>query len=130
MEYLDTWMNLGMFWTKTVFVNRKWHRLHHFCFRSYFPPRPLFCKFFLCFCFKFSYIKFYCNVRKDKHIYWLWISILFFYGFYVSKDMDDDFVENVKSFVLHILSREMLTAKRIHNKTLTGEDIVKYIKVS
>lgn len=44
------------------------------------------------------------------------------------KDMDDDFVENVKSFVLHILSREMLTAKRIHNKTLTGEDIVKYIK--
>lgn len=44
------------------------------------------------------------------------------------KDMDDDFVENVKSFVVHLLSKEMLIAKRIHNKTLTGEDIVKYIK--
>lgn len=51
-------------------------------------------------------------------------------GFYISKDMDDEFVENVKSFVVHLLSKEMLIAKRIHNKTVTGEDIVKYIKVS
>lgn len=44
------------------------------------------------------------------------------------KDLDNGFVDNVKMFVLHILSMEMLKAKRIHNKTLTGEDIVKYIK--
>lgn len=44
------------------------------------------------------------------------------------KDLDDDFVDNVKLFVNHILSKEMLIAKRIHDKAVTGEDIVKYIK--
>lgn len=52
------------------------------------------------------------------------------YDVHASKDLDNGFVDNVKMFVLHILSMEMLKAKRIHNKTLTGEDIVKYIKVS
>lgn len=58
------------------------------------------------------------------------IFITIFYGFLIPKDLDDDFVDNVKLFVNHILSKEMLIAKRIHDKAVTGEDIVKYIKVS
>lgn len=52
-----------------------------------------------------------------------------FYGFNILIDLDDDFLENVKILVSYILSRDMLIPKRIHNKTVTGEDIVKYIKV-
>lgn len=80
----------------------------------------MFCKF----CLKDFYM-FFCLLTT----YEIWICVMAFYGFKILIDLDDDFLENVKVFVSYILSRDMLIPKRIHNKTVTGEDLVKYIKV-
>lgn len=43
--------------------------------------------------------------------------------------MDDDFVESVQLLVPYILSKDRLVTKRINSVDVTGENMLKYIKV-
>lgn len=45
------------------------------------------------------------------------------------KELDDDFVDNVKSLIPYILSKEMLVARQINNMDVTGKYLLKYVKV-
>lgn len=45
------------------------------------------------------------------------------------KELDDDFVENVKLLISYILSKEMLVARQINNADMTGQYLLKYVKV-
>lgn len=44
--------------------------------------------------------------------------------------MDEDFVASVKLLVPYVLSRDKLVPKRINGMDVTGEDMLKYVKVS
>lgn len=44
--------------------------------------------------------------------------------------MDENFVASVKMLVPYVLSRDKLVPKRINGRDVTGEDMLKYIKVS
>uniref|UniRef100_K1QDH5 Atlastin-1 n=1 Tax=Magallana gigas TaxID=29159 RepID=K1QDH5_MAGGI len=45
------------------------------------------------------------------------------------KELDGDFVENVKLLIPYILSKEMLVARQINNTDVTGQYLLKYVKV-
>lgn len=47
-----------------------------------------------------------------------------------TSDMDEDFVASVKLLVPYVLSRDKLVPKRINDRDVTGEDMLKYVKVS
>lgn len=56
------------------------------------------------------------------------INQLFF--LLTTSDMDEDFVASVKLLVPYVLSRDKMVPKRINGRDVTGEDMLKYVKVS
>lgn len=68
---------------------------------------------------------------KTKRIAIKVLNMIYKHIFFLNtSDMDENFVASVKLLVPYVLSRDKLVPKRINGRDVTGEDMLKYVKVS